>query len=364
MLAFGQCLHYHNASISGKEGFMERDESKAKGGYARAEKLTPEERQEIARRAAEARWSADAPQATHEGVLNLGNTEIPCYVLEDGERVISTRGVMKALGRRWRGRKYSGTELPVFLEAKNLKRFIGEELAAVLSVIEFRTPRGARAEGFKAKLLPLLCETYLKARDDDALTTAQASVARKADILMRGLAHVGIIALVDEATGYQYDRVRHALEEILEQFIAKELLKWAKMFPDEFYEQMFRLKGWKFNQISTKRPVMAGKLTNNLVYERLAPGVLDELKKITPRDSKGRLKHKYFQRLTEDVGHPRLREHLASVITLMRAFGDWDSFYQALQRALPKQIKMPLFDIDWNQPTPEIDQENQEQTDG
>src|SRR4051794_37179851 len=98
---------------------------------------------------------------------------------------------------------------------------------------------------------------------------------------MRGLAHVGIIALVDEATGYQYDRARMALEEILEQFISKELLKWAKMFPDEFYHEMFRLKGWEYPQVSTKRPLQAGKLTNDVVYKRLAPGVLEELKRVT-----------------------------------------------------------------------------------
>lgn len=132
--------------------------------------MTPEDRKERARIAAEARWGASTPQATHEGVLCLGNAEIPCYVLQDGERVISTRGVMKAPGRRWRGRKYVGTELPVFLEAKNLKPFISQELSTVLSVIEFRMPCGVRAEGFKAKLLPLLCETYLRARDAGVLT--------------------------------------------------------------------------------------------------------------------------------------------------------------------------------------------------
>jgi hypothetical protein len=314
------------------------------GGRARAEKLTPEERQEIARRAAEARWSTNAPKATHEGVLAIGNAEIPCYVLEGGERVISTRGVMQALGRRWRGRKYPGTELPVFLEAKNLKPFIGEELSSVLSVLEFRTPPGIKAEGFKAKLLPLLCETYLKARDAGVLTPAQLRVATQADILMRGLAHVGIIALVDEATGYQYDRARMALEEILEQFISKELLKWAKMFPDEFYHEMFRLKGWDYPQLSSKRPLQAGKFTNDVVYKRLAPGVLEELKRITPRNEKGRPKHRYHQRLTEDVGHPRLREHLSAVLALMRASDDWPSFYRSLNRALPKQVECPLFD--------------------
>jgi hypothetical protein len=49
---------------------------------------------------------------------------------------------------------------------------------------------------------------------------------------MRGFARVCIVALVDEVTGYQYFRAR--------QFISKKLRKWAKTFPDEFYERMFK----------------------------------------------------------------------------------------------------------------------------
>jgi hypothetical protein len=55
----------------------------------------------------------------------------------------------------------------------------------------------------------------------------------------------------------------------------------------------------------------------------------------------------YFQRLTDDFGEPRLREHLASEITLMRIFDDgcWNDFYKALNRALPLQVELPLFDV-------------------
>lgn len=91
-------------------------------------------------------------------------------------------------------------------------------------------------------------------------------------------------------------------------------------------------------------PQYIGTLTNNIVYDRLAPGVKDELKRLTPRDAKGRPKAKLFQRLTEDVGHPKLREHLASVITLMRISADWESFEANLDKALPKwsdQLRLP-----------------------
>jgi P63C domain len=312
----------------------------SEGGKARWKGSTKEERSEAARKAAQARWSAGLPAATHEGILEIA--DIPCFVLEDGERVITTRGVMKALGRRWRGRKYTGTELPVFLEANNLKPFIGKELAAVLSVVEFRTTRGNRAEGFKAKLLPLLCETYLSARDAGVLTAPQLKVAGSADILMRGLAHVGIIALVDEATGYQKDRARDALAKILEAYIAKELRPWVPTFDPEFYEGMFRLKGLPFNG-TTKRPRYFGHLTNDIVYDRLAPGVKRELQERNPVEN-GRRKAKNFQWLTGNLGHPKLVKHLGAVTALMSISKTWDEFYALLNRAKPKQIECPLYD--------------------
>lgn len=74
-----------------------------------------------------------------------------------------------------------------------------------------------------------------------------------------------------------------------------------------------------------------------MIYERIAPGVLDELRRKNPKDSKGRRKQKLHQWLTEDVGHPRFRKHIASVITLMRASTNWKNFYRMMQRALPKQ---------------------------
>ncbi len=281
--------------------------------------------------------------ATHEGNLVIGGTEIPSAVLKDGTRVLISKGFLTALGRPWKGG--SRTELPNFLGAKNLIPYVSEELRDGLNPIKYKNLRGQIVKGYKAEILPLVCDVYLKARDEHKLTKNQVVVAKKADILVRALASVGIIALVDEATGYQYDRARYALEEILDRFISKDLRKWAKTFPDEFYEQMFKLRGWQYVPFSVKRPGVVGKYTNDLVYDRLAPGILEELKHITPRDARGRTKHRYFQRLTEDVGHPRLREHLTAVIALMKASTKWDQFYRMIQRALPKYgetLELPL----------------------
>jgi hypothetical protein len=79
-----------------------------------------------------------------------------------------------------------------------------------------------------------------------------------------------------------------------------------------------------------------GHWTNNIVYKRLAPGVLRELRRLTPRDEKGRLKYKLFQRLTEDIGHPKLREHLAGVTMLLKYSPDWRVFMDRLDKEYPQ----------------------------
>ena len=202
------------------------------------------------------------------------------------------------------------------------------------------------ALGYRAQILPEVCEVYLRARDAGVLLASQRYVADRAEVLIRGLATVGVIALVDEATGYQRVREERALATILDKFIAKELQPWTKTFPYEFYQQIFRLKRWPGPE-GVKGPRVIGKYTNDIVYEQLAPGVLEELKRINPRLPSDRRKHKYFQWFTPDVGHPKLKEHLAAVMAVMRLSPNWDRFIANLNRALPKRnetIPLPLND--------------------
>lgn len=311
-----------------------------KGGRARAEALSPEQRRAIAQQAASARWHSDLPIATHEGVLQVGDSEIYCYVLETGERILSTRGVMKSIGRSWRGRKRSGSQYPVFLEAKGLSEFVTEDMKPALEARAFRISKGGpTSEGFPADVLPTVCDVYLRARDAGKLSKSQQSVAARCEMLVRSLSRVGVIALVDEATGYQATRDRQALQELLDRYLRQEFAAWAKRFPDEFYQEMFRLKGWTFHGISVRRkkPSVVGKYTNDVVYERLAPGILEELQARNPKDSKGQRKKKHHQWLSDDIGHPALAQHLHAVIGLMRASSSWDQFKRLLDRAFPKK---------------------------
>jgi len=270
-------------------------------------------------------------------------------VLADGTRVLNQAGFMRAIGRARSPKAGTGVlstvdELPFFLQAERFKPFISQELRESTKPIFYETRTGTTVVGYNAKLLPLVCEAYLRFRDYSFGKTGSVParynrMIATCDMLMRGLAHVGIVALVDEATGYQEDRAKNALAKILEAFIAKELRKWVSTFPTDYYKELFRLRGWRFPDLPAdqrKRPVLVGKLTNDVVYDRLAPGVRKELQRLTPRDDKGRLKQKLFQRLTEDIGSPKLREHLASVVALMKAADDWEHFMRMINRSLPK----------------------------
>ena len=330
----------------------------SKGGIARANSLTPERRREIAQNAIEARWKkAGKPpsvhRATHVGILKLGDIEIACAVLEDGTRLISERGLLGGLGIKYGGALSRAREgesgagrLPLFVGYKNLRPFVDNELAALLqSPIEYRAIQGGNpAHGLRAELIPKVCSVWLNARDAGVITTkGQLLVAAKADILIRGLAQVGIVALVDEATGYQADRARDALAKILEAFVAKELRKWMKTFPVDYYKELFRLRGITYPPAKNP-PQYIGRLTNDIVYDRLAPGVLDELRTVNPANERGNRKAKHHQWLTAEIGHPKLLQHLSAVVALMRVSSGYDAFIRLLDKALPKYTSAPLFE--------------------
>jgi hypothetical protein len=283
-------------------------------------------------------------KGTKLGHLKIGGSDIECAVLENGARVLSQRTFTKALGApsgggAFKRRAEEGVaDLPIFVAYERLNPFISEDLrASLISPIEYIPKHGGRsALGIKAELVPDVCDVWLKARDAGVLAETQKRIAQHADILIRGLAHVGIAALVDEATEYQPIRDKQALQEILDKYLRKEYAAWAKRFPDEFYKEMFRLRGWQWRGMRVNRPSVVGKYTNDLVYQRLAPGVLDELRRRNPRDDKGNREGKHHQLLTDDIGLPALQNHLFATTGFMRAAATWDQFYRSMQRAFPK----------------------------
>jgi len=313
-----------------------------KGGKARAEALTPDERQRIARQAATARWvkAHDRGQkilkATHgspDRPLRIGPIEIPCYVLEGGKRVVVQGGMIGALGMG-KGGQPGGYRLANFVTGKLLNPFVSQELSdGIQRPIFFRAPNGRLAYGYEATILAEICEAVLKARQAGVLRKHQLHIAERCEILVRGFARVGIIALVDEATGYQEDRDRQELQKILEAYVAKELLPWTKRFPDDFFKHLFRLRGWAFD--FHKGPRRVAQDINYLVYDHFPPGVMPEVRRRNPIVSNGRRRHKLHRWLTDEKGVDHLEKHVAVVTTLMRISPTWQSFQHLFLRAFP-----------------------------
>ena len=338
---------------------------RTRSGAARMAKLPPDERTTLARKAARFRWAelrkGDIYDPDDVGDLPIVGQTIPCAVITvEGEvvRLVSERELVKSLGGKrggshWRRARADAeaANLPPILSASNLREFISQELREGLtSRYMYKVGRGGVAHGLRGELYPMICDVFLKARDARKLLPSQENIAQTADILMRALAHTGIIALIDEATGYQNKRPVDALARILEAFIAKELQPYIPTFPGDYYEHLFRLRGLDYRFDTVKRPQYFGCLTNDIVYKRLAPNVLSELKKIVRRNEPGRPTHKYFQRLTGNLGYPKLREHLGAVVATMKLSNTYEDFIEKLDRIAPRYGQNLLLPFKEGQP--------------
>lgn len=310
------------------------------GGDARAKKLTPEQRKEIARRAAAARWKI--PVATHDGRLNLGGWKnIPCWVLEDERRIISQRSFMDVIGMGRGTRIPIGERVSQILDPKNLRSESANSLVQqVEQPIEFLTTESLKSYGYTGDIIVDFCNAILYARRAGNLAGAALDYADQAERLLLAVAKTGIAALIDEATGYQEVRDRRALEVLLDKYLLHEFSAWAKRFPDEFYLEIFRLKGWEWKGMKVNRPSCVGRYTNDLVYARIEVGILNELRLRNPWSPERNRREGYHHcLLTEDLGVPALAQHLHTVITIMRGFrpGKWERFLEFLDQTLPRK---------------------------
>lgn len=277
--------------------------------------------------------------ATHKGILNIAEVQIPCFVLENGQRVISGRKMQSALSINSTG----GQKMVTFLSKNALKPFIdAETLLAISEPIKFKQKNFNNiGYGYEAKILNKICKTLLEYRrscnaSEKSITKSELRIINSAEILQGAFAEVGLIALVDEATGYQGDRQKDELQKILSAYISKELLPWQKRFPNEYYEQICRLRNWNFDPLSKNRPKIIGKITNQIVYKLFPDQVLEELKRLNPPNDSGNRPNRFHQYLTLDIGNVNLERHLAQVIILMRISKTWAEFEDKLYEGFPR----------------------------
>jgi hypothetical protein len=276
-----------------------------------------------------------------EHPLKIGDIEIPCYVLSNKQRVISQGGMVRSLSMKpgSGGTKGGGDRLVAFVKGNRINPFISKELEIMIeNPVKFIGPNGRPTFGYDGSVLAGICEAVIKADADPntKFQEQQKTIVERCKILYAGFARVGIIALIDEVTGYQKDRKEDELRAILEAYVNPAFLPWTRMFQTGFYEQLFRLRNLPFDPKSMKRPKYLGRITDDIVYKRLPTGVLAELKKLNPKNDKGNRPRKHHQHLTQEIGNPHLRSHLVAVTALMKVAPSWRRFMGMLERAFPR----------------------------
>jgi hypothetical protein len=350
----------------------------SKGGKARAEILTPEERSEIARRAVKIRWARekgipfsdeddqqvetvlrqktdsntkprgadtllvsgedDKRVSLFKGDVQFGAISVPCHVLNDGSRVIAQREVIKALTSQERP---SGS-ITRIIGANNLSPYINADDVAK-KVIQYNLSGPGHqmsAYGYEATLLIEICEAFLRARDDGVLTVGQQRVAQVADIILRACAKVGIIALIDEATGYQKVRAENALRLKLEAFIAEDMQEWARMFPQEFFIELARLENVRYSP--RNRPLRWGKYIMAFVYYAFDKDVAHELKRRTPNPHYRQNLHQWLR----DLGREKVSAQLYQVLGVMKTCRDMEDFRRKFAYVFKKEpYQLTFFDL-------------------
>lgn len=283
-------------------------------------------------------------ECTHKGDLVLGKTSISCAVLSNGKRIITQTALFDAFERPRKGEKRL-EGLPSIVGAKNLLPYVTEELKEKAQPVNYYLQNGKVTSGYDAELIPMVCELYLEANETEGvLLESQQKMVVQANILIRALAKVGITALIDEATGYQYDRENNALQEILKAYIAEEFLKWQARFPRKYYKELYRLYGWDYEPSSMKHPKYLGRFTNTYVYDYLPPGVLAELRSKNPINNKGYRTKKHHQFLTGEIGIPHLEKHITKLITIMELSDNANQFKKNFKRVFDniEQYEMEL----------------------
>jgi hypothetical protein len=324
----------------------------SKGGNARAKNLTSDKRREIAKRAAQARWAKlsdpnNLPRASHQGLLPIGDVEIEVYRLYDGRRLIAKAAMAKALNLKSEG----GNAFLRTVTRKGVRSAISENLwNAIENPIVFRylgtdsaDNQGPHADGYEATTLIEVCDALIQARNDDLLDKSQAFLAVQAEIIIRSAAKLGIIALVDAATGYIEDIKKEEYLRLWKEFVQNEFRQWEAEFPHQFADMIYKIYGLKRKDTrSFKHPQFFGWFTRKYIYHPLANSrgaILDLLDDANPIVyAGGTRKYKLHQFLTEQVGLPALRQHLWQTIGIGNSARDKQEFERAFYRAFPEAI--------------------------
>ncbi|MFL6163847.1 MAG: P63C domain-containing protein [Jatrophihabitantaceae bacterium] len=257
----------------------------------------------------------EMPTARYEGILTIGDAELTCYVLSDGQRVMSRVSATTALSG-----VHGGGDLASYIQVESLRPYFPRQLEDELIQFHLDGVTHKKVQGITAETFLNICRAYQGAFNEGQLKTErQKEIARVAGAFLAACARIGLDALIDEATGYQYERAEDALQVKLRAYLEEEMRPWEKTFPDELWKEFGRLTGWKGT--IQQRPKYWGKLVNELVYNNLDADVAQWLRENAPKPRHGQ---NYHQWMSSQYGLKKLLEHLWMLIGMASACDSMD----------------------------------------
>jgi hypothetical protein len=315
-------------------------EGRSKGGLARAERLLPDRRSEIAKRAALARWGA---KATHRGSFKEDfGIDVDCYVLDDEQKtaVISQRGMGAAISLG----DSSGAALPRFIKGDKIAPYVGGELSEKLqNPIVFQSPAlganpPATVHGYDVTILIDLCKAIIKADTEGKLLKRQEHIARQAHIILGASAKRGIQDLVYRLSGY--DATREQAIAAFKFFVREEARDYEREFPNQLYQEWYRLyqlpmpernKPWKFKHLTVSQVWWPLAHSNGHILQ------LTRAQRATSAERRKRL-HQFLS----DIGVKALRQHLGQLLGIAQVSRDKVEYEKHVRRIFGQQTEMDI----------------------
>lgn len=335
----------HDFSCQQARRIMMEETPQQKGGAARSRALSAQERSRIAKEAAQKRWGNQPLVAIHgssDHPIRIADIEVPCFILADERRVISTNGILDALGLARGGAMIKGmNRLELFAAQERLKPFVSDDLLSRISTpIRFKVGT-QEFNGFDSDTIIEIAEAVVKADDAGDLQAQQVHIAHQCRVITKSLTRIGLIALIDEATGYQSKRDADELQQILTAYIRPEHRPWIQTIPREFTDEIYRIHGWE-RKAQNRGPRYAGKLIRELIYEKMPSPVLPELDRINPNDENYRRKKKHHQHLSDKMGLDHFRTQVITVMTIMRISATKEEFRRNIRKLYGDQLEFDL----------------------
>lgn len=266
------------------------------------------------------------PKISHFGSFELlPNVVFECAVLKDERRVLIQKKMTKAIGFQGNTRNL---RFDTFLKKIGLNYLIYKSKTES-PFFEADMPNGGIAKCVSHEFFVDIVKAGTIAAHQGKLTKHQKHIGEQCIKLSNSLIGVGLTALIDEATGYQYRRAPDALKDLYSRLICETASDWERRFHPDYYNSLCKLFGFKYGNQHKPLPSIIGKITVEWVYGAVFPNeILIEIKSRKKSE-------KLHQWLTHDGGIKLLEKQISAITTIAQSSIDYKDFQARCSQVFP-----------------------------